>query len=549
MADIVEAFVATLGLDASQYQKEIKNYRDDRKRLAQEDQKENRNQEDAQKRSIAGFRQMRSEALGFLTVLAGANGIRQFASGILESDAATGRFAENMGIATDRLGAWEEAVKRAGGTAQEGRALVGSMASAYQNLQLTGEMNPVFKGLGVTTADMQNPEDALLRIAEASERMPRAEFTARLRMLGMSDASITLLSKGRRELTATLDEMRRMGVASQESADDAIAFDNALLDIEQTIKGKARPAISELAGALGDVAKDQEAVNLVSNIAIGIMGALALATIAATWPWIALAGAIAGAVAAYQSWQNRGDKSTGEWAADKLREGRQWINEKLGIGAGEGQVAYYNRGRDVMGNPVGAQTGGGAAASTRTAATVEQYFKSKGYSDEQARGIAASVVAEGGLSQRTGGGYKGRALGIGQLLGTRREAFLKKYGNNFTLQNELDFMHWELQGGDKGGAAVLAQRSASGTLGAMVNSFYRPASGAETTGDMRRGMAYLNGRTSPTMASAGATSQTTNVGTIVINTQATDAEGIARDMRGAIAKRGLVTQANTGLTG
>jgi len=551
MPDIIDAFVVSLGLDARNYQREIKNYRDDRKRLAEEDAKANRVTEDAQKRQVAGFRQMRNEAVGFLTVLAGANSLRGFAQNILEGDAATGRFAANMGIATERLGAWEEAVKRAGGTAQEGRSLVGTMASAFQSLQLTGTTgnDADFQGLGVTAKDLQNPDDALLKIAEASERMPRAEFTARLQRLGVSEAGITLLSKGRDELEKLLIQMEKQGVATKQSAEDAIAFDNALNDIEQTIKGKARPAIASLAGALADAAEDQENLNVVSNIAIGVLGAVALATIAATWPWLALAGAIAGAVAAYRSWNNRPpEQTTGDW----IREKYQGAMDAMGIsikGGGEGRLAYYNRGRDAMGNPIGGASGGagGGSSGPRTAATVEQYFKSKGYSAEQAKGIAAAVVAEGGLARRTGGGYKGRALGIGQLLGDRRERFLARYGPNFTLQDELEFMHWELQGGDQGGAAVRAQKTSAGTLNAMVNSFYRPAAGAQTAGDMRRGMAYLNGRG----GGGGATTvnNNTTVGQVTVYTAAKDADGIAKDMRGAIAKRGLVTQANSGLTG
>lgn len=565
MPDIVDAFVVSLGLDARNYQREIKNYRDDRKRLAEEDAKANRVTEDAQKRQVAGFRQMRNEAVGFLTVLAGANSLRGFAQNILEGDAATGRFAENMGIATERLGAWEEAVKRAGGTAQEGRALVGTMASAFQSLQLTGTTgnDADFQGLGVTAKDLQNPESALLRIAEASERMPRAEFTARLQRLGVSEAGITLLSKGRGELELLLIQMEKQGVATKQSAEDAIAFDNALNDIEQTIKGKARPAIASLAAALADTAENQDNLNVLSNIAIGVMGAVALAAVAAAGPWIALAAAIAGAVAAYRSWNNRGDQTTGDW----VREKYQGAMDAMGVtikGGGEGRLAYYNRGRDAMGNPIGtsgpigdaepgsllyyqsrlSRSGGGGSNSGQ----IEAFFRSRGYTAEQARGIAAGIHAESASNPRafngTGGGNG--AFGIGQWRGDRLKRLRARYGANPSLQQQLEFLDWELKGGDHGGAAVLGQTSASGTLSAYVHSFMRPGAGA--AGDMRRGMAYLNGR-----ATGGGNGTTVNnnttVGQVTVYTAAKDADGIAKDMRGAIAKRGLVTQANSGLTG
>lgn len=571
--DVVDAFVVKLGLDPRDYQREIKNYRDDRKRLSQEDQRYNRDQQDSQRRLTQGFRQMRTEAVGFLTVLAGASTVQQFASNLMQGDAATGRFAANMGLATERVGAWEEAVKRAGGTAQEGRALIGSMASAFQSLQLTGSTghDADLKGLGVTAQDLASPEQALLRIAEASQRMPRAEFTARLQRLGVSDAGITLLSKSRAELEKTLVEMEQMGVASDKSAKDAIAFDNALQDIEQTIKGKARPAIAGFAEALANAADDQETLNIVSNIGIGILGAMALAVIGATWPWLALAGAIAGAVAAYQSWNNRGEQTTGEWAAGGIRHAAQWAADSLGInikGGGEGRLAYYNRGRDAMGNPIG--TGGGPTGEAEPGSLlyyqsrlsqaggggdrITAFFKSRGYTDAQARGIAAGIHAESGGNPRAfnrAGGGQG-AFGIGQWRGDRLKRLRARYGNNPTLDQQLAFLDWELRGGDAGGKGVLQATTAEGALSAYIGGpgwgFMRPDA-AGRLGDMRRGMAYLNGGRGGGGAGAQTVNNNTTVGTVIVNTAATDAKGIARDMRGALSQRSVVTQANTGLTG
>lgn len=572
MTHIIDAFVVSLGIDPSNYQREIKKYRDDRKRLSQEDQKYNREQEDSQRRITTGFRNLRNEAVGFLTVIAGASIVQQFASNLLQGDAATGRFASNMGLATERVGAWEEAVKRAGGTAQEGRALIGSMASAFQSLQLTGSTgnDADLKGLGVTAQDLRSPEQALLRIAEASKRMPQAEFTARLQRLGISDAGITLLSKGRDELEKTLVEMERMGVASKESADDAIAFDNALQDIEQTLKGKARPAVAGFAEALANVASDQEAVNVVTNIGIGLLGAMALAVVAATWPWLALAGAIAGAVTAYQSWKNRGDQTTGEWAAGGLRFGAQWAADKLGIvtkNGGEGRLAFYNRGRDAMGNPIGAGGPTGSAEpgsllyyqsrlsqSKGGGGQIVDFFKSRGYTDAQARGIAAGIHAESASNHtahnRAGGGQG--AFGIGQWRGDRLKRLRARYGPNPTLQQQLEFLDWELKGGDPGGKGVLQATTAEGALSAYIGGpgwgFMRPDA-AGRLGDMRRGMAYLGGRAGAGAGGGQTVNNNTTVGTVIVNTAATDAKGIARDMRGALSQRSVVTQANTGLTG
>lgn len=560
MADIIDAFVVTLGLDPRNYQREIKSYRDDRKRLAEEDTKYNRQSEDAQKRMVGGMRALRNETAGFLVMLAGANSIKDFAGNILTADATTGRLAKNLGLATEQVSAWEGAVKRVGGSAGDIQNALRAMSTAFQSLQLTGTTgnDADFQGLGVTAKDLQNPQDALLKISEASGRMGRPEFNARLSRLGFDQNTINLLAKGRGEVTRMLDEQRKLGVATDESAEAAQRLQEKIAILQSALADRLRPILEDVVTKLADWLEEGDHLNTVIAISGGLLVAMGVAAAAAFWPFTLLAGAIAVVAAnleklkaAWDSlgdwWQNLGEKTDPFLdpirSAFGMKTGRELREENAGDGGGA--AAPSGGGGGAKG---GLATGKGA----RNADYVERWFKARGYTSSQARGITAGVVAEGGLNARTGGGYKGRALGIGQLLGSRRAEFLRRYGPNFTLENELEFMHAELQGGDPGGKAVLSAQGDRAVLNAMIRQFYRPAAGRETTGDLSRGNRWIDTRpgASARMAatsSSSSTSQTTSVGQIVIYSAATDAEGIARDMRGALAKRGLVTQANTGL--
>lgn len=571
--DVVDAFVVSLGLDPSQYNREIKNYRDDRKRLAQEDAKYNQSSEDAQKRSIQGIRTLRNETAGFLVALAGANSVKDFAANLITGDAATGRLAKNLGLATEQVGAWEGAIKRVGGSAESIQGALRSMSSAFQSLQLTGTSghDADFQGLGVTAKDLQNPQEALLKISEASGRMGRPEFNARLSRLGFDADTINLLAKGRGELTRLLEEQRKLGVATDKSAAEAQKFQDEWSKLSAALTGEARPAIFGVVHALNEILEKGDAAGVTIPVLTGVVGALGIAFAVAYAPALLLAGAIAAVVAAAMHWDEvkglfdvksgaappveglGGESVGGFWGA----LGVKGAAPKSSAG-GSGGIPFGGALDGLLGG-VGARTNlagasGATGSGNRSAAAVEQFFRARGYTAAQARGITAAVVAEGGLGQRTGGGYQGRALGIGQLLGDRRAAFLKKYGQNFTFQQELEFMHHELQGGDPGGAAVRGSTSERGALQAMVTKFYRPGRGAETIGDLNRGAAWLGGGAGATvpLARAGggsttSTTQTTTVGQVVVYSAATDADGIAHDMRGALAKRGLVAQANTGL--
>lgn len=143
------------------------------------------------------------------------------------------------------------------------------------------------------------------------------------------------------------------------------------------------------------------------------------------------------------------------------------------------------------------------SAGGRLASDVVEFFKSKGYSDAHARGIAAGVAAESASNHGATGprvDARGRPMqnpghGLGQWVSADRRAnFKKRFGIDITQstrQQQLEFLHWELQGGDAGGAKVLRQVDEASVLRSYIEDFMRPAKGAETIGDLKRGMAAL----------------------------------------------------------
>ncbi|MBX9643378.1 MAG: hypothetical protein K2W91_04660 [Novosphingobium sp.] len=127
-------------------------------------------------------------------------------------------------------------------------------------------------------------------------------------------------------------------------------------------------------------------------------------------------------------------------------------------------------------------------------------LKARGLPEHTARGVAAGIHAESRSDPGALGGYKGRAQGIGQWLGTRKVELRRRYGNNPTLDQQLDFLVWELKGGDKGGKSVLAAKNDVEALNFYIGEtradgsgwgFMRPAAGGERQGDLSRGMAAL----------------------------------------------------------
>lgn len=554
MANIVDALVVTLGLDSRDYQRGSRQARDDIKRTREEAGSAARTMEADGKRAASYFRSMRNEVAGLFLAFAGANGLKDFATQILAGDAATGRLAANLGVATEELGAWEGAIKRVGGQASDIDQTFRTLTSAFQNYRLTGTTgnDADFQGLGVQLADLQSPQTALMKIADARDRMSQVEFGARLGRIGLSESTITLLSRGRQGVAALVDEQRKIAPITERDAKAAQEFESQLAKLSSIIRGIARPQLTGLVEELSAFLDKGEATGAVVPIMTGVLGAVAIAAGVAYAPFFALAGVLAVVAKGFMD----AEGGARRWA----RTQEMWERLKAGdisgaAGLAKDNVSDFFTGSGGLSRPDAVSSdwfqragGKGGAGS----GSIINRLVGSGFSREQARGIDAGISAESGrnpnaLNQSSG------AFGIGQWLGPRKTELFRRYGRNPTLDQQLEFLIWELKGGDQGGAAVRNQSTAAGTLDAYIRKFMRPAAGAETMGDLRRGMAVLGGGAPVGLAASGggggAVSQTTSVGQVTIYTPATDADGIARDMRGALAKRGLVVQANTGLGG
>lgn len=544
MADIIDEFVATLGLDTSQYDKEIRKYRADRKRLTEEEQKQNRISQDGQSRTVAGLRQLRNETAGFLLMLAGATSLVGFAKDMLTADAATGRFARNTGMATERVSVWENALKRVGGTAEEARAALGTLFSIFQNYQLMGDLSKggALAFFGLSERDLKDPEAALLRIAEVVKNMPREDVEARLATLGLSGSIVGLLAGDRGELTKLLASVEAAGVANDDSAEAAMNLEAEMARTAQTIQGVARPAISDLANAFTELT--------------GIVNAL-LQPLAATrdwFDWLANTNIVKMMTGGdYKNiWDYLGDAAGGEIGERMKRnygsEGKRGssgggmfggiIDYALGAVSGvQGQVTAGPTGGRPRGrltraernnNPgniedgpfarrqYGYVGGDGRFAKFSSAeagfAAMENLLRGRGYAGGGRNTISKIIHKYAPSSENNVNAYVGaieRATGIGR--NTPLSAAQIRAVSRAMARHE----------GYRGGSVPISA-----------------------------GSAYA-GRRGPqaSRANAAAANQmvTTTIGAINVYTPAANAEGIARDIRGEMSKRGLVVQAGSGL--
>lgn len=175
------------------------------------------------------------------------------------------------------------------------------------------------------------------------------------------------------------------------------------------------------------------------------------------------------------------------------------------------------------------------------------FWVSKGYTRDQALGIMANVKAEsGGDPNARGDG--GQAHGLFQWHPDRRANIMKNTGidvSNAPYQQQLEAAAWEMKNGRPG----FSDEYFRGIKGAEASAAYF-SNKFETPADMM-GQAMLRGKSALQMASqfpgfsGGGGGNSVKIDKIEINTQATDAAGIASDLRDQLHTQLSFLQANS----
>ena len=276
----------------------------------------------AQKTSstLTGFA---AKALGALTA---ALSVGSLISGAIERAGEIKQLtqtADSLGVAVDSLDAFGKAAEQAGGDAQGARDSLTDMAEKIGEAFSDTESGAAkaFKALGISVKDADGKaKDSLtgfLDLAEAVEGLDKSTAVFKIKELGITDnKSVEMILKGRKELERMIAVEKEQGVVTQEMADRSLKFIKVLDSLKKMATNASNGFIDSLIPSLtkalewlkivADWAGEHKDLvvgffvaiaTVVAAVYLPAMIAAAAATIAATLPLIAM-GAVIGVVAA-----------------------------------------------------------------------------------------------------------------------------------------------------------------------------------------------------------------------------------------------------------
>ena len=192
-----------------------------------------------QQEIASGIDSLQSKALQFGAVVAGAFGIRALTTDFARSRDELGKFAEVFGVSADDVNAFGAALTREGGS-------LDSFVSQLSNLErlragiLAGDAGFIGAAgrAGIDTTGLVNAQDATeayLALADEFVNLSRQERLNAAEALGLDEASIRLLSRGREGVEALVEAQRRIRPVSLAATSAAADFNDETADLSNNI--------------------------------------------------------------------------------------------------------------------------------------------------------------------------------------------------------------------------------------------------------------------------------------------------------------------------
>ena len=145
-----------------------------------------------------------------------------------------GRFAERLNQNVEEVSTWGKIIEHTGGTAAGFRGTLESLTNTLTDFAITGggAAAETFARLGINAFDangqLKTALELLPEIADSFGQLSREESVNLGRRLGLDNATILLLQRGRDEVEALTRRQQQLGVVTQEDTERVTAFNMAL---------------------------------------------------------------------------------------------------------------------------------------------------------------------------------------------------------------------------------------------------------------------------------------------------------------------------------
>lgn len=190
----------------------------------------------------SGLARIGNLAANILAPIAGAFAASELFSSYVNGATALDRLSQSLGMDIERLQEWQGAARTAGVEAEEVGNIFRDMNDYITDAVRfnSGPLKEIAAQLGISLTDIngaaRNSEAVLLDLADAFQTVGTQEATGYGMQLSFDPGMIALLQQGRNALEELFREQRELGIYTKQDAEIAKTFNRELGDLWQSMK-------------------------------------------------------------------------------------------------------------------------------------------------------------------------------------------------------------------------------------------------------------------------------------------------------------------------
>lgn len=562
MATVIDALMVTLGLDPAAFKKGAKEAEDAQGKLNKTVNKGQTDAEKAGKKAAEQMGKFRNEVLRTTAALLSLGAIKAFVESVTQSDIALGKMSANANTTVGEMSALKVAAEAAGSSGDSFAASLQGIAETVTRFSLTGEGGEslkYFRVLKINVADasgqLRDTKDIALDAADALSKMSPTQAQVMGKGMGFSADDVAFLRQGRDAVKAFYDEAGRANARTPEDVKNAQERRKAWVLLTETFSRLATNILNKVSPALvwlANFVRDHAGVvaTLIGGVTIALTTLSAIRFVGLISQLAQVAGALRGVGAAAGVANAAGASGTlakgiiGKLGLAGASIGTGFELWNLGSALKDWWDISHRQGVKLSASAAARQQGVGGTGGDAGSGDKQGYLSSL----EKQFGLPTGLL-DAVWKQESGRGKNklSRAGAKGDF------QFMDKTASAYGVLDPNDFgqsamgaarMYSDLLKQYKGNLPMALAGYNFGAGNLAKNGMGNLPS--ETQGYIRNIMGSMRGGGGQT-ASNTSTAET-HIGSITVQTQATEAGGIARDIRDRLRENNLAMQANQGLT-
>ena len=254
MPTVIDSLLIELGLDASKFNGAQKKSVEQLQKFDQASNKANKNAQQGAKDLEIGLGKIKNSLIAIGTAVVGINGFRDFANQMIFGNAALGRTSALLGMNARDLDAWGKAAEVFGGDAKGVQASIQALEGGLAKFALGRGGEEVVTGLaqlGVTA------KDGKVDLIELSNALKRVKDTMGAQSaltigssLGLDQGTLQMLMEGGDAVQVLHDKFYALSGVTDQNIDDAQKLAAAWAESKQAGSALAQTIFSDLAPAM-----------------------------------------------------------------------------------------------------------------------------------------------------------------------------------------------------------------------------------------------------------------------------------------------------------